>query len=94
MTTPWVINDSTITIVAAATHKGDIMPDGPRTTIKGNTTTIRDSTGNLSVASAQVAQVNGGDAIDAEKIKEFAALISQIAPTLGLAPGEQAELQA
>ncbi len=42
----------------------------------------------MSVASAHVAQVNG-DAVDIEKIREFADLISQLAPTLGLGPDQQ-----
>lgn len=93
LTMPWTISGSNITIVAATTDKGDVMPQGDRTTIKGNKTTIKDASGNVSVASAHLTQVNV-DAIDVEKIREFAALLTQIAPTLGLAPDEQGELQA
>jgi hypothetical protein len=87
-----VFNNSAVTIMAATTKNGDIMPDGPRTTIKNNKTKIQDVKGNLAVASAHVAQANG-DGIDVEKIREFANLIGQIAPTLGLGPDEQAELE-
>jgi hypothetical protein len=87
------INNSTVTIVAATTNNGDIMPDARRTTIKGNKTKITSSTGNVSVASAHIAQVDGGS-LDMEKIREFAALVSQIAPTLGLGPSQEAEFQA
>jgi hypothetical protein len=89
---PWTITDSNVTIVTAITKGGDVMPSGPRTTIKNNKTKISDSTGNVSVASAHVAQVNG-DTVDIEKIREFADLVSQLAPTLGLGPGQQAELE-
>ena len=87
-----VFNNSAVTIMAATTKNGDIMPDGPRTTIKNNKTKIQDVKGNLAVASAHVAQVNG-DGVDVEKIREFANLIGQIAPTLGLGPDEQAKLE-
>lgn len=89
---PWaVINNSTVTIVTATTKNGDIMPDAPRTTIKGNKTKIKGSSGNVSVASAGVAQVSG-DGIDVAKIREFTDLLTQIAPTLGLAAAQQDEL--
>lgn len=87
-----VFNNSAVTIMAATTKNGDIMPDGPRTTIKNNRTKIQDVKGNLAVASAHVAQANG-DGIDVKKIREFANLIGQIAPTLGLGPGQQADLE-
>jgi AbiTii-like protein len=88
-----VFYNSTVTIVTATTKNGDIMPDGPRTTIKGNKTKIRDTTGNVSVASAHVAQVNG-DGIDIEKLERFANFVTQIAPTLGLSADQQMELEA
>jgi hypothetical protein len=88
-----VFNNCTVAIVTATTGDGDIMPDGPRTTIKGNKTKIRDATGNVSVASAHVAQFNG-DGIDIEKIRKFADFAAQIAPTLGLDTDQHAELQA
>jgi hypothetical protein len=88
-----VFNNSTVTFVTASTKIGDIMSDGPRTTIKNNKTTIRGSTGNVTIASSHVAQVNGDD-VDVEKIRQFADLLTQIAPTLGLAADQQAELQA
>jgi AbiTii len=92
---PWtvVINNSTVTIVTATTKNGDIMPEGPRTTIKGNKTEISGATGNVSVASANVAQVSG-DGVDVEKIRQFAGLLAQIAPTLGLSADQQVELEA
>ena len=80
-----VFNNSAVTIMAATTKNGDIMPDGPRTTIKNNKTKIQDVKGNLAVASAHVAQANG-DGIDVKKIREFANLIGQIAPTLASVP--------
>jgi hypothetical protein len=85
-----VINNSNVTIMT--TKEGDIMPDGDRTTIKGNTTKIEGASGNISVASANVNQVNA-EGVDVEKIREFAALIAQIAPILGLAEVQQAELE-
>lgn len=88
-----VFNNSNLTIVTASTKNGDIMPDGPRTTIKGNKTEISGATGNVTVASAHVAQVNG-DSIDVEKIRQFAGLLAQIAPTLGLGADQQTELAA
>ena len=87
---PAIFNNSTVTFMT--TKEGDIMPEGPRTMIKGNTTKIEGASGNISVASANVNQVNA-EGIDVEKIREFAALIAQIAPTLGLAEAQQAELQ-
>lgn len=88
-----IFNNSTVTVVTASTKDGDIMPDGPRTTIKGNKTEIRDATGNVSVASAHVAQFNG-DGIDIEKIRKFAGFATQIAPTLRLNTDQHADLQA
>jgi hypothetical protein len=88
-----VFNNSAVTVVTATTKNGDIMPDGPRTTIKGNKTTIREATGNISVASAHVAQLNN-DGVDVEKIRQFAELVGQIAPTLGLDGDQYAELDA
>lgn len=88
-----VFYNSNITIVTATTKTGDIMPEGPRTTIKGNKTEIRDATGNVSVASAHVAQING-DGIDIEKMERFANFVTQIAPTLGLSADQQTELDA
>jgi hypothetical protein len=85
-----VFNNSNVTIMN--TKNGDIMPDAPRTTIKGNKTTIKDSKGTFSVASAHVAQVNG-DGINVEKIREFADLIGQIAPALGLGSEQRADLE-
>jgi hypothetical protein len=86
------ISNSTVTIVTATTKNGDIMPDARRTTIKGNRTKIKGSTGNVSVASAHVAQVDGGN-LDMEKIREFTELLGQIAPTLGLVADQQSEFQ-
>ena len=78
---PWaVISDSNVTIMT--TKEGDIMPKAPRTTIKNNKTKIRGSTGNVSVASAHIAQVNV-DGIDLDKVRDFADLVTQIAPTFG-----------
>jgi hypothetical protein len=88
-----VFNNSSVTVVTATTKNGDIMPDGPRTTIKGNKTEIRDATGNVSVASAHVAQFNS-DGIDVEKVRQFADFVAQIAPTLGLGNDHQEELLA
>jgi hypothetical protein len=47
----------------------------------------------MSVPSAHVAHVNG-DGSDVEKIRQFAELLGQVAPTLGLSADQQAELQA
>jgi hypothetical protein len=88
-----VITNSNVTIVTATTERGDIMPDRARITINDNETTIKGSSGNISVASAHVVQV-GADGVDGEKIRQFADLISQIAPTLGLSADSQAELHA
>jgi len=85
-----IFNNSNVTIMN--TESGDIMPDAPRTTIKGNKTTIKGSNGTFAVASAHVAQVNG-DGINVEKIREFADLIGQIAPALGLGLDQQADLE-
>lgn len=88
-----IFNNSNVTVVTAYTKNGDIMPGGPRTTIKGNKTKISDSTGNISVASAHVAQMNN-DEIDIEKVHRFAGFAVQIAPTLGLNTEQHVELQA
>jgi AbiTii len=88
-----IFYNSTVTIATAATKDGDIMPYGPRTTIKGNKTEIRGARGNVSVASAHVTQVNS-DSIDVEKIQRFASFITQIAPTLGLGAVQQTEIEA
>jgi AbiTii len=85
-------NNSSVTVVTATTKSGDIMPDGPRTTIKGNKTEIREATGNVSVASAHVVQVNS-DGVDVEKIRQFTDLVTQIAPTLGLSTDQRTEVQ-
>jgi hypothetical protein len=87
---PVVLNNFRVTIMS--TREGDVMPDGPHTTIKGNTTKIEGSASNISVASVEVSQINTGS-IDAQKIREFADLISQIAPTLGVSEDQLIELQ-
>lgn len=86
------ITGSTVTIMQATTMNGDIMPDGPRTTIKDNKISVSDVKGNVVAGSAHVTQTTI-DAIDVAKIKEFAALVSQITPTLGFGPDEQGELE-
>jgi hypothetical protein len=88
-----IFYNSTVTVVTASTEDGDIMPDGPRGTVKGNKTEIRDATGNVSVASAHVAQFNR-DGTGIEKIRRFADFAAQIAPTLGLNTDQHAKLQA
>lgn len=86
------ITGSTITIMQATTVNGDIMPGGPRTTIKDNKISVSDVKGNVVAGGAHVTQTTV-DAVDVDKIREFAALVSQIAPTLGFGPDEQAELE-
>jgi hypothetical protein len=86
-----VFTNSNVTIMT--TGKGNIMPDDDRTIIKDNKTTIKGSTGNFSVASAKVTQINS-PAIDLAKIREFADLMRQISPTLGFASDQETELQA
>lgn len=86
------ITDSTVTIMQASTTNGDIMPRS-RTTIKDNKISVSDVKGNVVAGSAHVTQTTV-DAIDIDKIKKFAALVSQIAPTLGIGPHEQIELEA
>jgi hypothetical protein len=76
----------------ATTVNGDIMPDGPRTTIKDNKISVSDVKGNVVAGGAHVTQTTV-DAVDVDKIGEFAALVSQITPTLGFGPDEQAELE-
>ncbi len=85
------ITDSTITFVQATTKNGDIMPEGPRTTIKDNKIKVSDVKGNVVAGSAHVTQTTI-DAVDVAKIREFAALVDQITPTLGFGSEEQAEL--
>jgi hypothetical protein len=87
------ITDSTVTIMQATTMNGDIMPEGPRTTIKDNKISVSDVKGNVVAGSAYVTQTTV-DTINVAKIKEFAALVSQITPTLGFGPDEQDELEA
>jgi hypothetical protein len=84
---------STVTIVHATTKEGDIMPDGGRTTIKDNKISVSDVKGNVVAGSAHVTQTNV-DTVDVAKVREFAALVNQIAPTLGFGLEEQAELEA
>lgn len=85
------ITDSTITFVRATTKNGDIMPEGPRTTIKDNKIKIGGVNGNVVAGGAHVTQTTT-DTVDVAKIRQFAALVSQIAPTLGFDAEEQAEL--
>lgn len=85
------ITASTVTILHATTKEGDIMPDGPRTTIRDNKIRISDVKGNVVAGGAHVTQTTV-DAVDIDKIREFAALVSQIAPTLGFGPDDMAEL--
>jgi hypothetical protein len=53
---------------------------------------IADARGNLVIGSNNVVQ-NNTNGIDARALLEFAGLVGQIAPTLGLPATEQAELQ-
>jgi hypothetical protein len=85
------ITDSTVTILHATTKKGDIMLGGPRAAIKDNKIRVSDVKGNVVTGGAHVTRATI-DAIDVAKIREFAALVSQITPTLGFGPDEMAEL--
>lgn len=82
--------NSNVTIIT--TGRGDIMADGDQTVIKDNKTTIRDSSGNFSVASTKATQASGL-AFNGAKISEFADLIRQISSTLGLASDQEIELR-
>lgn len=79
-------------VIIVNTKEGPIMLDGMRTTITGNTTKIESSTGNFAVASSDVTQIKA-EGIDVEKVQEFAKLITEISPILGLTEDEQGKLQ-
>jgi AbiTii-like protein len=87
-----VISNSDVTITTASTKEGDIMTQSPHTIIKNNKTDIKNSSGNVTVASAHVAQANG-DGIDMEKVHQFTDFLSQIMPTLGLSVEQQTEVE-
>ena len=85
-----IFANSTVTIMA--TGKGDFMPEDERIVIKDNKTTVKGSSGNVSVASVDVTQTNR-EVIDFARIREFGELIRQISPILGFTSGQEAELQ-
>jgi hypothetical protein len=75
--------NSPITIASAPTNQGETV------NIKNK---IADARGNLVVGSNNVVQ-NNTNGIDPRALIDFAGLVGQIAPTLGLPAAEQAELQ-
>jgi hypothetical protein len=85
-----VIYDSNVTFVAGSA--GDIVTDQSRTTIKDNKTKIGDVQGNVAAGSADFNQIWNG-ALNVDQVRQFADLVSQLAPTLGLNPDQLAELQ-
>ena len=87
-----VLNHSTVNVFMPNSQIGDVVNNQSETTIKGNKTTIKDSRGNITAASTHVNQVSA-DGIDVARIREFADLVAQIAPTLGLAPDQLDSLQ-
>jgi len=89
----WRVKNSQITVVHATTTSGDIMPDGPRTTIKSVKATVKDSSGNVSIGSAHVQQASA-EGVDLAKVREFVELVTQVSPTLGLGPAQQSTLTA
>jgi hypothetical protein len=72
---------------------GDVVRNQSRTVIKGNKTTIKDSSGNFAVASENVAQVSA-EGIDVEKLSDFVSFVTEIASTLNLGPDQLADLTA
>src|SRR5262249_192638 len=86
------ITDSNVTFMNATTQEGDIKPEGSGTTMRDNKTKVSDVKGNVVAGSAHVTQ-SSVDAVDVDKIREFAALVSQITPTLGFGSEEQAGLE-
>jgi hypothetical protein len=85
-----VIYDSNVTFVSGSA--GDIVTGQSRTTIKDNKTKIGDVQGNVAAASTDLTQI-WSDALDVDKVRQFADLVSQLASTLGFNPDQQAELQ-
>lgn len=75
--------NSPITITRKLVSHGDSM------NIKNK---IADARGNLVIGSSNVVQ-NNANGFDASAVLNFAGLVSQIAPTLGLTAGEQAGLE-
>jgi hypothetical protein len=75
--------NSPITITGGSVDHGDMV------NIKNK---IADARGNLVIGSNNVVQ-NNTNGIDARALLDFAGLVGQIAPTLGLPAAEQAELQ-
>jgi hypothetical protein len=82
--------NSNVTIMT--TGMGDITADRDQTIIRDNKTTIRDASGNFSVAGTNTSQVSG-TALNRAKISEFADFIRQISPVIGLASGQDIELR-
>lgn len=75
--------NSPITIASGPTNHGETV------NIKNK---IADARGNLVIGSSNVVQ-NNTNGFDARALLDFAGLVGQIAPTLGLPATEQAELQ-
>jgi AbiTii len=75
--------NSPITIASGPTNHGETV------NIKNK---IADARGNLVIGSSNVVQ-NNTNGFDARALLDFAGLVGQIAPTLGLPAAEQAELQ-
>jgi hypothetical protein len=75
--------NSPITITRKSVSQGESM---------NITNKIADARGNLVIGSSNVVQ-NNTNGFDARALLDFAGLVGQIAPTLGLPAAEQAELQ-
>lgn len=87
-TMPWIIAQS----VTVNQNTGDVMAESSKITIKDNTTKVSRNSGTVVAASAHV-QLEAHGVIDPIAIKEFADLVRQLAPSLGLSAEDQSELE-
>ena len=87
-TMPWIVAQQVI----FNQNNGDVMNESSKTTIKGNKTKVSKNSGTVVAAAAHV-QVETRAAVAPAVVKEFASLVRQLAPSLGLSSEDQAELE-
>jgi hypothetical protein len=89
-TMPWTqIIAQTVTVNQ---NTGDVMTESSKSTIKGNKTKVSKNSGTVVSAAAHV-KVETRVGVDPAVVKEFADLVRQLAPTLGLSRDDQSELE-
>jgi hypothetical protein len=83
-----VFNNSTMNVFTVNSQAGDVVTDQTR-----NEYNFGGITGNVAAGSSNFSQAYN-DSFDVAKVREFADLITEIAPTLDLEPDQRAELEA